>query len=57
LGDGSLHLADSALRGAVELNEGAVLAVLDEGTAGLALLGDVDELVNGTRAGPGCFPS
>ena len=52
--DGGLHLADGAVGRGAQLGQRAALSVHDEDAALLAGLGDVDEVVNVTRAAPCC---
>ena len=50
--DCGLHLPDCAMRGWVQVDEGAVFAVHDEVTAGAAAFGYFDEVVDAEASGP-----
>ena len=52
LRDCGFHLSDRAVRGRVQVDERAVLAVHDEVAAGAAAFGDFDEVVDAEAAGP-----
>lgn len=53
LRDGRLHLADGAVVGRVQVDQGAALAVHDEVAIGLSLLGHLDKVVDCAATGPG----